>query len=99
MVVFDSAFLSLLIWPQAKPPLDPTTNQLVAHCKERIELLVQALQKDKHTILIPTPVLSEVLTIADLSALQYVTIIQKSSVSRIEAFDTRAAIELAQMNK
>jgi predicted nucleic acid-binding protein len=98
MVVFDSAILTLLIWPQARAPLDPSTKLPVEHCKERIELLVQTLQRDKQTILVPTPVLSEVLTVSGASGLQYVSIIQKSSVFRIEPFDTRAAIELAQMN-
>lgn len=98
MVVFDSAVLTLLLWDLARPPLDPTTGKLVERCKERMELLVSALHKTKQTILIPTPVISEVLTVSG-AGLRYLAILQKTAVFRIEAFDTRAAIELAEMNK
>jgi hypothetical protein len=98
MVVFDSAVLTLLLWDQARPPLDPATGKPVERCKERMELLVNALHKTKQTILIPTPVISEVLTVSG-AGLRYLAILQKTAVFRIEPFDTRAAIELAEMNK
>jgi predicted nucleic acid-binding protein len=98
MAVFDSAVLTLLLWDQAKPPQDPTTGKPVERCKERMELLVEVLHKTKQTILIPTPVISEVLTVSSAS-LRYIAILQKTAVFRIEPFDTRAAIELAEMNK
>jgi predicted nucleic acid-binding protein len=98
MVVFDNAVLTLLLWDQARPPIDPATGKPVERCKERMELLVTALHKSKQTILIPTPVVSEVLTVSS-GGLRYLTILQKSSVFKIEPFDTRAAIELAEMNK
>jgi predicted nucleic acid-binding protein len=98
MVVFDSAVLTLLLWDQARPPLDPATGKPVELCKERMELLVAALHKTKQTILIPTPVISEVLTVSG-AGLRYLVILQKTPVFRIEPFDARAAIELAEMNK
>jgi hypothetical protein len=99
MVIFDSAVLTLIVWEHAQGPLDNSTGRPLEHCKERMELLVHSLQKSKQTILIPTPVLSEVLTIAGPSGLRYVGIIQKSSAFKIAPFDTLAAIELAEMNK
>ncbi|MBR0965996.1 hypothetical protein JQ554_17615 [Bradyrhizobium diazoefficiens] len=98
MVVFDSAVLTLLLWDQARPPLDQTTRLPVERCKERMELLVHSLHKTKQTIIIPTPVVSEVLTIST-AGLRYLAILQKTTVFKIEPFDTRAAIELAEMNK
>jgi hypothetical protein len=89
MAVFDSAVLTLLLWDQAKPPQDPTTGKPVERCKERMELLVEVLHKTKQTILIPTPVISEVLTVSSAS-LRYIAILQKTAVFRIEPFDTRA---------
>jgi hypothetical protein len=70
----------------------------VERCKERMELLVQSLHKAKQTIIIPTPVVSEVLTVS-AAGLKYMAILQKTAVFKIEPFDTRAAIELAEMNK
>jgi hypothetical protein len=98
MVVFDSAVLTLLLWDHARSPLDPSTSKPVERCKERMELLVHSLHKAKQTIIIPTPVVSEVLTVS-AGGLRYVALLQKGTVFRIEPFDTRAAIELAEMNK
>jgi predicted nucleic acid-binding protein len=99
MVVFDSAALTLLLWDKAKGPVDSTTGEAVTHCKERMELLVQTLHKSKQTIIIPSPVLAEVLTVSGKAGLKYVAILQKAAVFRLESFDTRAAIELAEMSR
>lgn len=99
MVVFDSAVLTLLLWDRARPPVDPETNKPVDQCKERMEFLVSRLHKDRDTIVIPTPVLSEVLVVVGSDGLEYVFALQKTAVFRIEPFDTRAAIELAEINR
>lgn len=41
MVVFDATFLSHLLYPRSRPPLDPSTKQPVKKAKERIESLEQ----------------------------------------------------------
>lgn len=99
MVVFDTAVLTLLLWDPAKAPTDPITGEPVERCKERMELLVEQLHRDRVTIVIPTPVISEVLVVTGPEGLEYVYILQKASVFRIEPFDTRAAIELAELTR
>lgn len=99
MVVFDAATLTLLLWDEADPPLDPTTGKMVDQAKTRVDLLVQTLHKARTKILIPAPVLSEVLVQAGPAGLQYVEVLQKAAVFRLEPFDTRAAIELAEMTR
>ena len=61
MVVFDATFLSHLLYPESRPPLNPSTKQPVARAKERIEYLIETLWEAKQKIVIPTPALSELL--------------------------------------
>jgi predicted nucleic acid-binding protein len=97
MVVFDATMLSLLLRPGAKPPLDSATGQSVEYAEIRIAHLAAQLEKSRTIIIIPTPVLSELLIKADAAGNSLVTRIQKSSAFRIQPFDVRAAVELAQM--
>jgi hypothetical protein len=97
MVVFDNTALSLLLRPGARPPLDPATGQPVAVAQERLAALVQRLQRSRTVVLIPAPVLSELLIRAGAAGPGLLDVIQKSSAFRVGAFDTRAATELAQM--
>lgn len=93
-VLFDTSTLLLAIDPGAKPPLDPETNQPLEHAKRRVEYLIRTLSKDKAKVLIPAPVLAEVLVHAGSAANDYVQSLQKSPF-RVAPFDTRAAIEWA----
>jgi hypothetical protein len=97
MVVFDTTALSLLLRPGARPPLDPATGVPVAFARERMEGLVEALQKTRTVVIIPAPVLTEILIRAGAAGPGIVAAIQRSSAFRVAAFDTRAAIELAQI--
>ncbi len=97
MVVFDNTALSLLLRPGARPPLDPATGAPVTFAQERLAALVQALQRTRTVVIIPAPVLSELLIRAGSAGPGLLDVIQKSSAFRIGAFDTRAAVELAQM--
>jgi len=99
MALFDSAMLTLLLWDGARPPLHPDTGVSVTNCKERIAHLVSSLHKSKQRILIPTPVLSEVLVVSGGSGLKYLEIIHRSPVFRVVPFDTLAAVELAELNR
>jgi predicted nucleic acid-binding protein len=72
----------------------------IEHPKERIEFLVQQLDKAKTKIIIPTPALSEALVRAGAAASQeIIEQLQRFSVFSIEPFDTRAAIEVAAMTR
>src|SRR5258708_5972227 len=97
MVVLDTTALSLLLRPGARAPLDPATGAPVAYARERLEGLIEALQKARTVVIIPAPVLSELLIRAGTAGPGIVAAIQRSAAFRVAAFDTRAAIELAQI--
>ena len=99
MAVFDSTTLLYLLDPNAKPPTDPDTGQPVARAQERIDLLLDTFKTQGKTVLIPTPVLSEVLVGAGEAGPQYLDILSNTSRFRIAPFDERAAIELAEMTR
>jgi predicted nucleic acid-binding protein len=98
MVAVDNTFLSLLLHPKAKPPLDPSTNKPLTRLEDRLDLLIEDLELANDEILIPTPVLSEFLILADKDGPRYLSEIGASHLFRIVDFDTKAAIELAHMN-
>jgi predicted nucleic acid-binding protein len=99
MVVIDATNLLLLLRPGIPVPAGPDGVPLVK-AKERIEYLVSELEKAKTKIVIPTPALSEALVRVGAAATQeIIEKLQKYSVFRIEAFDTRAAIEVAAMTR
>lgn len=97
MVIFDSSYLLFLLNKNTPAPKDPNTGVEIPNCEERINHLVSGLQKHKEKIIIPTPVLAEVMVRADTAGPDYLGKISKSSAFRIEPFDTRAAIEVAQI--
>jgi predicted nucleic acid-binding protein len=94
-VALDADILLLLLNPEAKPPKDPATNELVERAKERIEFLVAKLANAKTKIVIPTPVLSEILIKAGLAGPKYIDILRQHSQFKIASFDERSAIECA----
>ena len=99
MAVFDSTTLLYLLDPNAKPPTDPDTGQPVTRAKERVDLLLDTFKARDETVLIPTPVLSEVLVGAGGAGPRYLNILSNTSRFRIAPFDERAAIELAEMTR
>ena len=99
MVVFDTGYLIRLLDPAADPPNDPETGQPVEHCQERIEYLLERLEEDNQTILIPTPALAELLVIEPQLGPSHLTYINSRSVFQIQPFDERAAVEVAAMTR
>ncbi|MFD0979967.1 type II toxin-antitoxin system VapC family toxin [Tropicimonas aquimaris] len=95
MVVFDSSILLLVLDPNAKAPIDLATGSAVEKAAERIEYLIENLATDKEKIIIPTPVLSEVLVHAGDALQPYLDTLNGQSVFRIAPFDQKAAIEAA----
>lgn len=95
MVVFDTSVLLLVLDPNAKAPDDPVTGASVEKAAERIEHLIANLSADKEQIVIPTPVLSEVLVHAGGAMQPYLDILNEQAVFRIAHFDEKAAIECA----
>lgn len=95
MVVFDSSVLLLMLDRSTKAPIDKTSGTPVAHSAERIELLIRNLSASKEKIIVPTPVLSEVLVHAGSALETYLEILNRQAAFRIAPFDQKAAIEAA----
>lgn len=94
-VAFDTSTLLLVLEPAASPPIDPATSLPLVHAAERVDYLVKRLSLARDTVLIPTPVLAEVLSKAGPAGPRYVQLLQKAPF-KIAPFDTRAAIECAE---
>ena len=95
MVVFDSSILLLALDPKASPPNDPATGQPLDRAAERIKYLIARITSDKERIVIPTPVLSEVLVHAGEAMQPYLDTMNDQTVFRLAPFDQKAAIETA----
>ncbi|HEV3333294.1 MAG TPA: hypothetical protein VG096_20040 [Bryobacteraceae bacterium] len=93
MVGLDASFISLLLHAKPRPPLDPKTKQPVKKAKEKIEYLINSLEKTREKILLPTPALSEVLALAMDSASEYLAEITATYGFEIAGFDEVAAVE------
>jgi len=89
MVTFDANF-ALLIWRTDVPAS-------VAKAKERVANLVNEITQSNERIILPTPVLTEILVRAGAAGPQYLQEVTKSFRFKIAPFDTRAAIEVAEM--
>lgn len=98
IVAFDNSFLCLVLRPGSRPTPNPATGKPVEHCRERIEALVDQLGRNGGSVLIPTPCLTELLSrVPDLE--KALTEINRSSAFQIAPFDTRCAIELADITR
>ena len=98
MVVFDNTFLTLLLHPQARPPLDPSTGRRVDRLDERMDLLITTLDEDGETVIIPTPVITEFLVLTDKDGPRYLSHFDSNRLFRVEPFDQKAAVELAALH-
>jgi hypothetical protein len=90
-VVFDSSFLLLT--------QNPDANASVDHAAEKIAELIKNLNSQRATIILPTPVLSEVLVRAGPGGPDFIKQLQKAAAFKICDFDMAAAVELAEMNR
>lgn len=99
MICVDNNFLVLFIKPEAVPPIDPSTGNLVERVPERIELLKKTWNDAGEVILIPDPVLSEFMMLSDEDPdrVFHLGRFQNSPNYNIKPFDTRAGLELAAM--
>lgn len=98
ILAVDSTTAALIVNPASTPPTDPSTGQPVSNAAERVEHLVSSLGPSD-TLIIPTPVLSEVLVKAGDAAAAIVDFVSSLARVRLVSFDTRAAIEAAAMTQ
>lgn len=99
MVLLDATAFSLLVNPDAKAPVDPTTGLPVSDAGKRFQFLKTQIEKSSNTILIPTPALAEVLVHTGDAAPAIIELLNGSGRFRIADFDQRAAVELAAMTR
>ena len=71
MAVFDATALIHLLEPAAPAITDPATQKPLADAKARIDNLVQTLEQKRERIIVPTPVLGEVLVHANDAGASY----------------------------
>lgn len=95
MVILDTTTLLLLIEPTSKPPKDPDTGKPLDRCKDRLEYLTKTLSEAGSRVVVPTPVLAELLVGAGAARSAYLSELQASSVFQIISFDVKSAVELS----
>jgi hypothetical protein len=94
-VAFDSSVLLLALYPSACAPVDPKTGKTLEYAKERVDFLVSTLTKNRTKVLIPTPVLSEVLVYAGSSASSLAAQLNQTPF-RLAPFGPKAAFDCAE---
>ena len=92
MIVFDTTALST-IWVPGTIAYSRNTGKPVKHAKERVNALIERIAADDDVIIIPAPVLSEVIVKIPTKADELVKRIKSSPWFKVEAFDAAAAIE------
>lgn len=95
IVVFDTSVLIFLFEKDANGPHDPETGEPLPLCYERVNHLVEELQKAKAKVIIPAPVLAELLLKAGDATQEWLQIIDKAPHITVAPFDTIAALEHA----
>jgi predicted nucleic acid-binding protein len=95
MVVIDTKFLTLMLYPKVKPPKGSSAQRIVERLEDRIEKLQDELDSESERIIVPTPVLSEFLILAGDAASGYLEKLAAVKNILIKPFDEMAAIELA----
>ena len=98
IAAFDTSFLSLALNPHQSPSLDPATGKPVARVQERVNALIDGFGVKGDVLIVPTPVLAEVLCVVpDLQ--KALDRLNQSSAISLSAFDVQAAVELAYIEK
>lgn len=98
IVAVDTSVLVLMINPDARPPLDPGTSAPLSRVADRINLFLSSFAAGD-TLLVPTPVLAELLVLAGDQGPGLFASLQTLAKVKLAAFDERAAIEIAMMTR
>ena len=97
MVVMDATFLLCLLHDQVSAPIDPATNEPVSHARLRVEHLIDELVQGGEQILVPTPVLAELLVCAGPKAGEVLQALSHNRHIMIAPYDQRCAVETGAM--
>lgn len=90
----DNTFLTLILNPGAKARPDPTTHQATPHLKEKLLGLLDELSENRRTLIVPCPVLAEVLCVATPSQVVLERLRQYTCIE-LYPFDQKSAIEVS----
>src|SRR6267378_5354261 len=96
MIIFDSSFLVVLLHSNP-PPAKDRADQPVLQFKERVAYLASIMDIKNEVIGVPAPAMAEVLVRAGKGRAQYVSVLSNTWRFQILPFDSRAAIEAAEL--
>lgn len=99
LVVLDTSFWLLALDESASPGAASGANEPIAHAKARVDGLLNELARTKAVVLVPTPVIAELFSRDDAGMGKYLALLRQSANFRTAAFDERAAVELAALNR
>ncbi len=94
IVAVDSSILLHLIDPALPVPVG-SDGVVPDRCRERLDYLIDQMSKNNERLIVPTPVLSEVLVKAGHAGQDWLTVFRGRRAIRIAPFDERAAVECA----
>jgi predicted nucleic acid-binding protein len=95
--VIDTSVLLFFLNDQTSPPIDPATGVQVTECGARIDFLLKKLERSKAAVIVPAPVLAEVLVRAGAAGPEYLQILERERSIVILEFGKRAAVEAGAM--
>ncbi len=96
MIIFDSSYLVVLLHPSPEPAKD-RENKPVTQFRERVAHLTATMDVSNDTIGVPTPAMAEVLVRSGAGRAKYVSVLSDTWKFQILPFDSRAAIEAADL--
>ena len=96
-VAIDTSVLLYILNENTSAPIDPATNAPVTQCRARVDGLIERLSKANEKVIVPTPVLAEVLVRAEAAGPAYLQIVERNKSLRLADFNALAAVEAAAM--
>jgi rRNA-processing protein FCF1 len=98
-IVVDTSVLIFMVDRHAPAPIDRHTGKAVLHCRERIEGLIEGLDEAAAVLIVPTPVLSELLICSDTRQPEVLAALTGKRTVQVASFDQMAAVENAQLRR
>lgn len=97
IIAVDSGVLMHLIDPDLPTRPDPTTGLPTEDCARRVQYLIERVSRASGRLVIPTPVLAEVLVKAGPAGQEWLAQLSNRRAVRVAPFDEMAAVECAAM--
>lgn len=95
-VVLDSSILTVAFDRHSSPPTDLSGNP-VEFAKEKVIHFLDSAAKNEIQIILPTPVIAEILTASSVNQDALFALLSKSDAMCIQSFDNRAALTHAKL--